>query len=115
MNTLDPAIFGQVLVRRNIIQNVDQKVDASGLITRSIYLQSTEAGLLQKNILAIRYVHPGMTAPSREIFQKCGLIKVFGDQTETGVPLEATDLTSGMPFQFTNTLWTNTELFTVIG
>ena len=98
---LAPFIVPLALVRRNVIQHVDQKVPPIGLTERSVWFLSAETAIMEKNILSIRYLHPGTSIVPYAIEMGSGFTKRWENQTPDNKPVEIYAFSvTGSPLQF---------------
>ena len=121
----DPAvaglfIFPEAIVRGNVIQNVDNALEISGLITRSLLFQSAGVAGVVKNILSVEYDQvltedPLTVQPSvHAVYEKSGLITVFATRSAGGRYLQAYHKVSAVRYDSKNNIATDTDFMNVL-
>src|SRR5260370_31635652 len=103
LNRINPFTFRQLVIRGNLVRNVDNAVDAS-MNPVAIALDSCENVLVQRNIVNLNNSTPVYH------LNTCGAVKYFNNQTPTGLLVQGhLNPFTGAP-QYLNELSTDVDL-----
>jgi hypothetical protein len=98
-----PYIFGQVIVRGNVIRHVDNASDPTG-VPLAISLNSCEGALVEENVIKLDRTHPME-------FTACSAVYFFNNQTVSGALIQGYNTVAG---QFVNELTTDADLSLIL-